>query len=85
MSTEWYYGKQGQQFGPISSVQLQELALSSKLKHDDLVWKKGMDQWVRASRVKGLFSRPQAATPPPLPPVLPLSVAHAATGMKAEI
>ena len=59
--TQWYYGHNGQQFGPFTDEQLKQLADSGQLQSTDVVWKKGMAQWVKASQLKGLF--PPVATP----------------------
>ena len=52
----WYYSQQGRQSGPVPSSELKQLAASGRLRPDDLVWKKGIAQWVPASAVRGLFS-----------------------------
>jgi len=65
--TCWYYSKEGEQAGPISSVELKKLALSGKLQPTDLVRKDGMAQWSVATKVKGLFSSSSSTeTPAPL-------------------
>ena len=53
--SEWYYGRNGQQQGPVTSNQLKQLAQSGQLLPTDLVWKDGMSEWAKASKVKGLF------------------------------
>lgn len=74
MADQWYYGRKGQQLGPITEAQLRQLAASGQLLQTDSVWKKGMAQWVKADQIKGLFPpAPQAPestpdAPPPLPP-----------------
>ena len=52
---EWFYGKDNKQHGPVSAVQLKELAEKGALRPTDLVWREGMSDWMPASRVKGLF------------------------------
>ncbi len=42
---EWYYAQDGQQCGPVSNEQLEELARSGKLLPTNLVWRHGMAQW----------------------------------------
>jgi hypothetical protein len=64
MASQWYYMDQGQRRGPLSSVQLKELADSGRLQPTDLLWKEGLAKWEAAGNVKGLFA---TATPPPLP------------------
>ncbi|QDT59424.1 hypothetical protein SV7mr_19310 [Stieleria bergensis] len=55
MASEWYYGRNGQQQGPVTSNQLKQLAQSGQLLPTDFVWKEGMSEWAKASKVKGLF------------------------------
>lgn len=56
MASQWYYGKDGQRLGPVSSSQLKELAASGTIRPTDLVWKQGMSSWAEAHNVQGLFS-----------------------------
>jgi len=68
MTREWHYSKGGQQHGPISHDELKALAESGQLQPGDLVWKEGMDGWLPASKVKGLFALDvQRIGPPPMP------------------
>lgn len=83
MATQWYYsGSNGQQ-GPVSSSELKALAGNGSLAPTDLVWKEGLEDWIEATKVRGLISpealnkareharsqqRGGAATPPALPP-----------------
>ena len=52
---EWYYAKQGKQFGPVSTLEVKQLADEGKLSREDLVWRDGMKGWVAARKVGGLF------------------------------
>jgi hypothetical protein len=61
MVPEWYYAEDGQQRGPVTFDIIQALAISGKLRPNDLVWKVGMPQWVPANTQAGLF----AAMPAP--------------------
>lgn len=72
---QWYYAHDEQQFGPISSAELKQLASAGELGPDDFVWREGMDEWAPASRVKGLF--PEHRQPAPHTP-LPVEDAPAA-------
>ena len=77
--TDWYYIKDGsdEKQGPVDTPVLKELAASGQLQPEDMLWKEGMEQWVLASRAKGLFAAPSkpepvpspapAVVPPPLP------------------
>jgi hypothetical protein len=66
MATEWFYTKDGEQLGPVSSKQPKQLAASGELLPSDLVWKEGAPDWKPASIIKGLFAEGQTA-PPPVP------------------
>ena len=61
MASEWYYLENNQQQGPVSSAQLKQLAADGRLQPDSLIWKEGLEDWVPASRVKGLFNESQIA------------------------
>jgi len=65
MASQWYYQKDGQRNGPISSAQLKQLADSGTLHPADIVWKEGLQQWVKASKVSGLFVAGTAEERPP--------------------
>lgn len=60
MAGMWYYSEQNQQKGPVPFEELKGLAQSGYLKPSDLVWEDGTPDWVRASRVDGLFDSSQA-------------------------
>lgn len=64
---QWHYAHNGQKFGPVSDQQLKQLADSGQLLPTDLVWKKGMAEWVKAGQIKELFSGPSGNVPPPAP------------------
>jgi hypothetical protein len=55
MADEWYHAKGDQLAGPVSGKALKELARNGDLERADLVWKEGMEDWVVAERVTGLF------------------------------
>jgi uncharacterized membrane protein len=67
---QWYYAVKGQQQGPVEQDELFSLARDGKLTGNDLVWNSTMgNQWVKASVIPGLFSRPETAgsgAPPPV-------------------
>lgn len=69
MSQEWYLSKDGEKYGPVSSSKLKEMARKGRITRDDLVWHSGLEDWVRAGRLKGLFTKPPPSPPPPLPAV----------------
>jgi hypothetical protein len=69
----WYVTREGRQFGPFSAGQLRKMAESGDLISSDQVWKQGMNEWVPASRIAGLFQRD--ATPiatPAQPKAVPI-------------
>lgn len=70
-SGSWHYSTDGSQHGPISSAELKELARRGALGPTDLVWKAGMDNWIPASKVRGLFPEPKEPAPSPAPPPVP--------------
>jgi len=55
LAEQWYYSQEGQQHGPQTPSQIKELAAAGKLKPTDLIWKEGLESWIPASRLKGLF------------------------------
>ncbi len=79
---EWFYAQGDKQQGPVSAAEVKALADSGRLKPDDLVWREGMDEWIPARRVKGLFDAEPpagaAATPAAAPGVAAPSPAPAA-------
>jgi uncharacterized RDD family membrane protein YckC len=42
----WYYVEQGQQAGPVSEEQLDEMLRSGKIQPDTLVWREGLTNWM---------------------------------------
>lgn len=60
--TQWYYAKEGKQFGPVNGAQLQQLAKSGDLRPEDLVWHAGLGgEWVSSKSVPNLFSEFESA------------------------
>jgi hypothetical protein len=56
MANEWYYARDGKQFGPFSFEQLEQFAGSRQLQPEDHVWGHGFQEWLVARAVPGLFS-----------------------------
>jgi hypothetical protein len=57
MARRWYYTHDGtKQFGPVTTAQLRELARSGALQPVSMILLEGSSRWVRAEKVKGLFS-----------------------------
>jgi len=63
MTEEWHYAKGGQREEPVTFERLRELTESGELQPNDLVWRKGMEDWQPAKTVEGLFSEDEAADP----------------------
>ncbi len=61
MADQWYVGRDGQKSGPYSPDQMRQMAASGQLQPADVVWKKGMADWVPATQVPGLL--PPAVAP----------------------
>lgn len=59
----WYYVENNERKGPISLSELKKLASEGVVGEQTLVWKEGMQDWVKAEAVKGLISKPQAGFP----------------------
>ena len=55
----WYSGDGEQRHGPVSQEELKRLASSGGLHPDDLVWNRGMAEWIPAAEVEGIFSPPR--------------------------
>ncbi len=51
----WFYLHNNKQYGPVSLEQLQDLALMGQLHPNDRVAKAGIQEWVAASSLPGLF------------------------------
>ena len=58
----WYYVENGQQKGPVTQDQLDELARQGTIKADSLVWTDGMANWLPYSQ-----ARPGSGAAPMLP------------------
>lgn len=55
MASQWFVIREGQQQGPFDSSQLKAMAAEGNLVPGDMVWKEGIQDWVPASRLSGLF------------------------------
>ena len=67
MADQWFYTRDGQQFGPLSAEQLKQMATSRQLVPTDMLWKDGMKDSAPARAVRGLFPAEPAAPKPPPP------------------
>ncbi len=61
---EWYIARDGQQYGPLSDVEMRKFVELGHLRPADLVWRQGFPDWRPAPAV---FPTP-APIPPPAPP-----------------
>jgi NAD-dependent dihydropyrimidine dehydrogenase PreA subunit len=64
----WYYARNGQSVGPVTSAQLRQLAESGTLTPADMILQAGTEKWVAASKVKGLFPTALPSSEPTAPP-----------------
>lgn len=71
----WYYTFEGDRLGPVTFDELKVMAQAGSLDPRlDMAWNTGMDKWVQAGLVDGLFQRVSSApvydgkVAPPLPP-----------------
>ncbi|QDU78530.1 RDD family protein [Polystyrenella longa] len=51
---KWYYQINGEEHGPVTSDDLRRMAVAGTLNPNDLVRKEDMDEWLPATRLKGL-------------------------------
>jgi hypothetical protein len=53
---QWYVLRNDQKYGPVQLSVLAQLANQNLLLEDDWVWRYGLDQWIAARDVSGLFT-----------------------------
>ncbi len=63
----WYLARDGQQYGPITDLELGKMVELRHLHPDDFLWREGFEDWVEARRIPGLLA-PTPPLPPPLDP-----------------
>ena len=68
MSDEWYYAKNGQQMGPVSTDVITRMAAAGQVQANDLVWREGMPNWAPARTVRAIFPESPQAVAVPVPP-----------------
>ncbi len=67
-ATEWYLAREGQQFGPISVIEMRKLIELGHLRDTDLVWRAGLSEWHPAAfALQELAAPAQAPAPTPMP------------------
>jgi hypothetical protein len=72
--TQWYYGSQGQQSGPLSETQLRRMIANGSLPSGSLVWREGMNDWKPVSAVMELHGPPQPSLENVSPQIYPHGV-----------
>lgn len=63
MVDKWYINRNGQQYGPYTFTALKQFAYENRLSPQDMVWKEGMQNWIRSDMVPGLFNQGYGASP----------------------
>ena len=74
-SVTWMIAINGQQSGPYTMQQMQQLVQNGHLTQNTYVWRQGMANWELAGTVaelSQLFGAPVPPPPPPVPPVPPM-------------
>ena len=51
----WWYVANGKESGLYTARELKSMALAGKIAPADLIWREGLEKWLKASAVKGLF------------------------------
>jgi len=63
---EWYYGKEGKQYGPIDEGALRARIAAGEVSGSDLIWTEGMAEWTPLSKFSQFSnSAPQAGSSEP--------------------
>lgn len=60
--------RNGQQYGPYTVEELDQLLQSESITGDDLYWHEGQQDWAPLSQFPGFHPAPSSAMPPPPPP-----------------
>lgn len=64
MNGEWYVMQDEQSLGPYTPEQMSEFAAQGNIARDSMVWTEGLESWVPAAQVDGLFPAETASVPP---------------------
>jgi len=67
LSEQWYLGRSGKRYGPYSWEQLMRFSRENQIDRNDLLWREGMNSWLKANQVEGLFSQTGTGEEPPAP------------------
>jgi hypothetical protein len=74
---DWYYAHNGQQGGPVTLGQLQQMVRNGQLGPSDNCWRDGMAGWEPLSRTHPrLFAAPPAMPPMPPQQAMPMGYYH---------
>ncbi len=77
----WTYNLNDEPKGPVTLVELKNLAQERIIQRDTLVWQEGTEEWAKASTIPDLFP-----APPPLPArSVPNQEQPLATGVELEV
>jgi len=88
MPSQWYYSRDGKDYGPVSSAELKSLAASRQLRKTDLLWREGMAEWKTAGQIPNLFPEEDAPAivvskePAETDPFAPLKINFSPAGKK---
>lgn len=74
MSVAWYYVQNNDRLGPVSEDELRKLLVNGPLTKQSYIWRKGFDNWVKASEVAEFVDifAPQQAEELDIPAVSPM-------------
>jgi uncharacterized RDD family membrane protein YckC len=72
----WYYAESGQQRGPISDAELDEMIANGRATRETLVWRDGMDTWQPLEEVRSV----ETPAAPPQPPAAPYAASIVSPG-----
>ena len=61
MTTKWYYAINDEQKGPVSLEQLRNMVKNRQLSAKDLVWSKGLKEWIAVEQVTELVPKQEPA------------------------
>lgn len=61
---EWFYGKEGQQYGPIDETTLRARIVTGEVGPRDLIWTEGMSSWQPLQELPQFAAAPQVPVAP---------------------
>lgn len=80
---EWYHLSGEEQLGPVSPEELLQLAAEGQILPETQLWTEGLEEWVQAAQVEGLF--PEPVVEPPHPHLVVGAEAQTAHPLAGEI